>query len=128
MNGTKFLSALVFIASTRIAIAAAPNNSAAPESQRYGPFGLLDRRSTYGTYWFPEPLSAGEMDVDREFRIDYFHAENHDTQEDEAKAELEWNFGLITLELEVPYSRESESTFDPIEGRTIRETADGIGN
>src|SRR5213592_828822 len=104
MYGIQFLSALVFIASTRIAIAAAPEGSPAPESQRYGAFGLLDRRSTYGTYWFPEPLSAGEMDVDREFRIDYFHGENHDTQEDEVKAELEWNFGLITLELEVPYS------------------------
>ena len=28
----------------------------------------------------------------------------------------------------MPYSRQSESTFDPIEGRTIRRTDDGIGN
>src|SRR4051794_27288695 len=89
------------------------------DSQRYGAFGLLDHRSTYGTYWFPEPLNGPEMDVDRELRIDYFHGESQNAQETEVKAELEWNFGLLTLELELPYSRESESAFDPDTGRIL---------
>src|SRR5438552_1305194 len=97
------LSIVILIVSASIAMAAGPEDSAAADSHRYGPFGLLDRRSTYGTYWFPEPLRAGEMDVDREFRIDYFHGENQNTQEDEVSAELEWNFGLLTLEAEIPY-------------------------
>jgi hypothetical protein len=109
-------------------LAASAVEPASPDSYRFGAFSLLDHRSTYGTSWFPEPLSADEMDVDRELRIDYFHAENHDSQADDLSAEVEWNFGLLTLELEAPYSRESESTFDPIEGRTLRETSDGVGN
>ena len=120
--------ALLLIASARIAMAAAPEDQAASDSQRYGPFGLLDRRSTYGTYWFPEPLRADEMDVDREFRIDYFHGENQNSQEDEVKAELEWNFGLLTIECEIPYERESESEVDPLSGAIHHDNSDGIGN
>src|SRR4051812_23513135 len=117
---------IVFWASQLVLAQDSPTSE--PESYRYGPFNLLDRRSTYGKFWFPEPLSADEMDVDRELRLDYFHGENQDTQESELVAEVEWNFGLVTLELAVPYSRESESTFEPIEGRTLHEKSDGIGN
>jgi hypothetical protein len=120
--------ALALIASARIATAAAPEDAASSDSQRYGPFGLLDRRSTYGTYFFPEPLRADEMDIDREFRIDYFHGENQNRQEDEVKAELEWNFGLLTIEAELPYERESESEVDPISGMISHNNSDGIGN
>src|SRR5438309_1989793 len=102
--------------------------SSALASDRFGPFDLLDRRSTYGTYWFPEPLRADEMDVDRELRVDYFHGEKRGVQNDDVKAEIEWNFGLVTLEAEVPYERTSESSFDPISGLITRETSDGIGN
>src|SRR4051794_19081626 len=107
---------LLFLGGSQ-AVLAQDSPSPARASYRYGPFNLLDHRSTYGKFWFPEPLSADEMDVDRELRLDYFHGENQDSQESEVKAEVEWNFGLVTLELAVPYSRESESTFDPIEGR-----------
>src|SRR3954471_5592255 len=116
---------LVLIASARVATAAAPEDSTASDSQRYGAFGLLDRRSTYGTYWFPEPLRADEMDVDREFRIDYFHGENQNSQEDEVKAELEWNFGLLTIEAELPYERGSESQVDPLSGEIHHDNSDG---
>src|SRR5947209_5322151 len=40
---------------------------------RYGPFNLLDRRSRYGAYWFPEPLRLDETDVDNELRFDWQH-------------------------------------------------------
>src|SRR3954463_10919235 len=106
-------SVVILIASASIAMAAAPEDPSASDSQRYGPFGLLDHRSTYGTYWFPEPLRTGEMDVDCEFRIDFFHGENQDSQETEVAAEVECNFGLLTIEAEFPYERESESEVDP---------------
>jgi hypothetical protein len=90
--------------------------------------GLLDNRSRYGQYWFPEPLRAPEMDVDRELRLDWFHGEKRGFQQDEVNAELEYNIGLLTLEAEVPYERESEASFDPVTGRTQRETTDGLGS
>ena len=69
------------------AVAFAQGTAASPD--RYGPFGLLDRRSTYGRYWFPEPLRTDEADVDNEIRVDYFHAEKRGTQADELKLEVE---------------------------------------
>src|SRR5690349_13352607 len=90
--------------------------------------GLLDYRSIYGKGWFPEPLRGPEMDVDREVRIDWFHGENQDRQADEVQLELEYNFGLLTVEIEVPYQRDVESSFDPGTGLTDRSRDEGIGN
>jgi hypothetical protein len=90
--------------------------------------GLLDHRSRYGEFWFPEPLRGPEMDVDRELRLDWFHGEKRGFQQDEVTAELEYNIGLLTLEAEVPYERESASSFDPVTGRTDRDTTDGLGS
>lgn len=95
---------------------------------RYGPLNLLDHRSHYGQFWFPEPLLGPEMDVDRELRIDWFHGERSGARSDEVKAELEYNIGLLTLELEVPYERERESAFDPIAGRKATEGSEGLGS
>lgn len=97
-------------------------------STRYGPFGLFDSRSSYGQFWFVEPLRAPEMDVDREFRVDYFHAENHALLSDSVNAELEYNFNLLTVELEVPYEWETSSSFDLSSGRTVRDRSHGFGN
>src|SRR5690242_7499908 len=62
--------------------------------------GLLDHRSRYGQGWFPEPLCADELDAESELRLDWFHGEDRDRQADEVKAEFEWNFGNLTLEVE----------------------------
>ena len=94
-------------------------------SSRYM-LNLLDHRSRYGEYWFPEPLRGPEMDVDRELRIDWFHSEKKGLQQDQVKAEVEYNINLLTLELEIPYERFSESSFDPLTGRGHRQTADGV--
>jgi hypothetical protein len=104
--------------------ASASSSAAAPSdgSNRYGLFNALDHRSRYGQFWFVEPLRGPEMDVDREFRVDWFHGEDQHVQEDEVTAELEYNFGLLTVELELPYEREAELS---AEGR---EVAEGIGN
>jgi len=97
-------------------------------SNRYGPFRLLDHRSTYGQYWFPEPLRAEEADVDNEVRVDYFHAEKRGTQADEVELELEKSFGLFTFEIATGYESEREREFDDATGTTQRSTAEGMGN
>src|SRR3954464_8954066 len=98
-----------------------------PASTRYFA-DLLDRRSTYGTFWFPEPLRAPEMDVDSEVRFDFFHGESADAQSNELVAEVEHNIGLLTLEVKIPYVRESRSSLDPATGRITHDVAEGIGN
>lgn len=80
--------------------------------------GLLDDRSTYGTFWFPEPLSGPEMDVDRELRVDFFHGEGHGHRQDQVVGEFEYAIGLLTLEVEVPYERQVENG----------DTTDGLGS
>jgi hypothetical protein len=89
--------------------------------------GLLDHRSRYGQFWFPEPLRGPEMDVDRELRIDWFHGEKKGVQQDEVKLEVEYNIGLLTLEVEAGYERGAESFFDSGLGRTVRSTEEGVG-
>src|SRR5882724_1269277 len=76
---------------------------------RYGFANLLDNRSRYGQFWFVEPLRGPEMDVDREVRVDWFHGANRGFQSNEVKAELEYNFNLLTVEVEVPYVNERTS-------------------
>jgi len=95
---------------------------------RYGLLNLLDRRSVYGQFWFVEPLRAPEMDVDREIRVDWFHGEGKGTQSDEVKAELEYNFGLLTVELEVPYVNERSGGFDAATKQVTHSRDEGIGS
>ena len=49
---------------------------------------LLDHRSRYGQFWFPEGLRAPEVDVDREVRFDWTHAEQPGTSINQVTAEL----------------------------------------
>jgi hypothetical protein len=90
--------------------------------------GLLDRRSIYGKYWFPEPLLNPEMDVDREVRLDYFHSERGHFVAHELNFELEYSFGLLTLEAELPYVNEREIIVDDATGAVTRERTEGLGN
>jgi hypothetical protein len=48
-----------------------------------------------------------ETDAESEIRLDWFHAKAGSARTDEAKIELEKNFGPVTFEIEVPYERES---------------------
>src|SRR6476646_1238728 len=98
---------LAFILSAAMSFTALGQTSGQPGSSGRYMGGLLDHRSRYGEFWFPEPLRGPEMDVDREFRVDWFHGEKRGVQQDEVTAELEYNIGLLTLEAEVPYERES---------------------
>ena len=84
------------------AVTHAARLTAAPNT-RYGFFDGLDHRSSYGQGIFPEPLLVGETDVENEVRLDWLHTEANAQQSDTVNLELEQSFGLMTLELEVPY-------------------------
>lgn len=106
----------------------AAQEAAATTSNRYGWFGALDHRSVYGRNWFPEPLRADEADVDNELRFDYFHGEQRGRQVDEARAEFEKSFGLLTLEVGGGYESDRTSMFNPDTGATEREREEGFTN
>src|SRR5258708_11956633 len=97
-------------------------------STRYGPFDLLDHRSIYGQYWFVEPLRGPEMDVDREVRVDYFHSEGRGSQLDSLNGEIEYNFNLLTVEVELPWECDSNAAFNRSTGRTIRHNSENVGS
>jgi hypothetical protein len=74
---------------------------------RYGLFGMLDHRSSYGQGVFPEPFLVDDSDLEvNEFRLDWFHAKAGSSRTDIGTAEIEHGFGLLTLEVEVPYERD----------------------
>ena len=97
-----------------------------PDS-RYG-FGLLDRRSIYGAYFFPEPLNADEADVDNEVRADWLHTEKTGHQADEVRVELEKSFGSLTLEVAPTYESDRVSFFNPDSDMTEQQSEEGLGN
>ncbi len=90
--------------------------------------GLLDRRSIYGKYWFPEPLLNSEVDVDREIRLDYLHTEKRGRQSNNLRAEVEYAVGLLTLEVEVPYVNDRDTVRDGVTGRATHERSEGLAN
>lgn len=78
------------------------------QSTRYGLFNLLDHRSAYGQGVFPEPFLLDDTDLEvNEARLDWLYTEGFRRRTDLVKAELEKGFGLLTLEVEVPYERDS---------------------
>ena len=75
---------------------------------RYGLFDWLDSRSEYGQGAFPEPFLVDDSDLEvNEARLDWLHTEASSRHSDVATAEVEKGFGLLTLELEVPYERDT---------------------
>jgi hypothetical protein len=59
---------------------------------------------------YPEPFLIDDSDLEtREFRLDWLHTASGGDHGDVVHAELEWGFGNLTLELEVPYERNVEN-------------------
>jgi hypothetical protein len=89
------------------------DNDDAPVSTpqgRYGPFGLFDHRSAYGRDVFPEPLLVDDTDrEDNEMQLDWFHAKAGAARTDSASLQLNKGFGLLTLELNLPYEYQASS-------------------
>lgn len=106
----------------------AADPSAAPPDSRFGLFGVLDSRSIYGQYWFPEPLRADESDVDNELRADWFHAENRGRQFDSVKVEFEKSFELLTLEVAPTYESDRQHVVDPVTLVSRRDAQAALGN
>jgi len=78
-----------------------------PADTRYGLFNALDRRSEYGQGVFPEPFLVDDSDLETgEARLDWLHTGAGSSKSDLVTAEVEKGFGLMTLELEVPYERD----------------------
>src|SRR5689334_4473082 len=83
---------------------AATTNEPAAADTRYGLFNGLDHRSEYGQGVFPEPFLMDDSDMEPgEARLDWLHTEANGSKSDGFKAEVEKGFGLMTVELEVPY-------------------------
>jgi hypothetical protein len=88
----------------------AGNESAGDESTtetpstRYGLFDLLDSRSQYGQGVFPEPFIVDDSDFEvNEARLDILHTKIGSQHSDVTTAEIEKGFGVLTLEIEIPY-------------------------
>ena len=88
---------------------AAPSPSTADTDTRYGLFNGLDHRSQYGMGLFPEPFLVDDTDLEQsEARFDWFNVRQPGgTRSHQLKAEFEQGIGLMTLELEVPFTIES---------------------
>ena len=94
------------------------DDQTAPDT-RYGLFNGLDQRSSYGQFFLPEPFLIDDSDLEtRELRLDWLHTASGGDHSDNAKAEIEYGIGLTTLELEVPYERDTAGG----------STASGMGN
>ena len=88
-----------------------PSISPPPVDTRYGVFDALDKRSVYGQGAFPEPFLVDDSDGETdEGRLDWLHTGGPGNQHtDNIHGELEKGFGLLTLELETAYERDSSS-------------------
>jgi hypothetical protein len=96
------------------AITSTPSDSSITPPQvdtRYGIFDALDKRSVYGQGVFPEPFLVDDSDGETdEGRLDWLHTGGPGNQHtDNIHGELEKGFGLLTLELETAYERDSSS-------------------
>jgi hypothetical protein len=91
-------------------IADEPTLPLQPPDTRYGLFNLFDHRSSYGQDVFPEPFLVDDSDAEEnEARLDWLHTQADGAKSDLVTAEVEKGFGLLTLEIEVPYERDVEN-------------------
>jgi len=80
-------------------------SASAVADNRYGLFDWLDRRSAYGEGVYPEPFLVDDSDLEvDEARLDWLHTQTTTRERDDVVTiEVEKGFGLLTLEIEVPY-------------------------
>jgi hypothetical protein len=101
-------------------VALTATNSPAAADSRYGLFDWLDHRSAYYGEFFPQPLLVDEMTLeqDGELELSSLHTAANGQHSDIVTAQVEKSFGLLTLELDVPYERDYDAG----------EVSQGIGN
>ena len=89
--------------------------SPTPSGTRFGLLNGLDHRSEYGQGVFPEPFLVDDSDLEpNEARLDLLHTQVNGSKNEVVKAEVEHAFGLMTMELEVPYE------YDTAAGETTK--------
>jgi len=95
-----------------------PSVATPASDTHYGIFNWLDRRSAYGQDAFPEPFLVDDSALETdEARLDWVYTQSNHQHSDLIKAEIEKGFGLLTLELEVPFEYNSSIKRNPpIEG------------
>jgi hypothetical protein len=87
--------------------APATTNAPSASDNRYGLFNGLDHRSFYIQGDFPEPFLVDDSGLEiNEARLDWLHTRASRQHSDIVTAEVEKGFGLLTLEIEVPYERD----------------------
>lgn len=88
-------------------------NAVAPTASsntRYGLFGSLDHRSSYGDEVYPEPFLVDDSNLEQnEVRLNWLRLYQKDQYDDLLTAEVEKGFGNLTLEIEVHYERDNLS-------------------
>ena len=85
----------------------APVSVESPGDTRYGLFNGLDHRSQYGVGVFPEPFLVDDSDYEPgEAKFSRLHTQTGGAKTDIFHSEVEKGFGMMTLELEVPYERD----------------------
>jgi hypothetical protein len=85
-------------------------NSVVSPDTRHGLFNGLDSRSWYDQGDFPEPFLVDDSGLEKnEARLDWLHTKAGSQHSDTVNAEVEKGFGLLTLEIEVPYERDWNS-------------------
>jgi hypothetical protein len=93
------------------AVSSSITQSDGSASTQYGLFGWLDHRSSYGQGVFPEPFLVDDSDLEtNEARLDWLHTTRNNQHTDLVTAEVEKGFGLLTLEVEVPFERDVDSS------------------
>jgi hypothetical protein len=98
---------------------AGPNSLVAPDSH-CGLFDWLDHRSAYCQEFFPQPLLVDDTGLEKDGELEFgsLHTQANAQRSDIVTAEVQKSFGLLTLELSVPYERESDAG----------DVSQGIGN
>ncbi len=120
---------VVGFAKASVPTPATSDQVASPGDTRYGFFDGLDHRSAYGQGSFPEPFLVDDSDLEvNEARLDWLHTKGADNHNDLFTGEVEKGFGLLTLEVEVPFERDTSSGLDPTTGRSATTTVQGMSN
>jgi hypothetical protein len=96
-----------------------PTASTVTPGTRYGLFNGLDHTSWYNQGNFPEPFLVDDSGLEiNETRLDWLHTAANNQRNDIASVEVEKGFGLLTVELRVPFERDA----------TPGQVTQGIGN
>jgi len=123
MKAGAVLAPVAALALLSTAHAGAPVDAAistGASNSRYGLFDWLDHNSVYGKGVFPEPFLVDDSDLEvNEFRLDYLHTSAGSAHSNVFSVEYEKGFGPVTVEVKLPYERDSDAG-------TISEGTDNI--